>query len=602
LIVVVVATLSPTGSLSAQELIASDGAGGDVFGGSVSLAGNMGLVGADGDGDAGFSTGSAYLFRELDAVTGTFNESVKLIASDGYFHDAFGFSVSLSGNTGIVGTFASGLSDSNSGHVYVFRGLDTATGTVNESVKLTPSDAAADREFGRSVSLSGNTALVGAKLYNDNGPSPGSAYVFRGLDTASGTVIESVKLLASDAAASDQVGWSVSLSGNTGLVGAIGDDDNGSFTGFAYVFRGLDTATGTINESVKLTASDAAAGDLLGRSVSLSGNTGLVGAYSDDDNGFRSGSAYVFRELDTATGTVTESAKLTASDGAAVDYFGRAVSLSGNTGLVGARNDDDNGSDSGSAYLFDRLDTATGTVNESVKLTASDGVANDRFGWSVNLDGDRFMIGAIYGDGTTSGSGKAYTGTVSSMTMLDTGDAAAAIFGISFDSRTDWIVGDTTSRNQVMLAQGNSGKVLELGAGIFIGANAGSNENSLTIAGNLEAGEVTVGADGNFGNTFILDATASHAIGDITLFENNSLLLEGDFTSFSLLNEQLNLTNLFVSINGDVKLFTETSFEKLLLTNFDSVSGYTTFTAIPEPTAFCLVMLGLIVLSLQRKR
>ena len=598
-VVIFVANVSSMGSLSAQELKASNGATDDSFGRFVSLSGNTGLVGEFRDDDNGSNSGAAYVFRGLDTATGTVNESVKLTASDGAAGDIFGDSVSLSGNTGLV---AAPLGNNTAGSAYVFRGLDTATGTVNESVKLTASDGAATDRFGNSVSLSGNKGLVGARDDNDNGRASGSAYVFRGLDTATGTVNESVKLTASDGAATDRFGGSVSLSGNTGLVAAPFDDDNGSASGSAYVFRGLDTATGTVNESVKLTASDGATSDLFGGSVSLSGNTGLVGANADDDNGSGSGSAYVFRGLDTATGTVNESVKLTASDGAAQDQFGGSVSLSGNTGLVGAPFDDDNGRESGSAYVFRRLDTVTGTVRESVKLTVSGGARDNRFGSSVSLDEDRFVIGAPHANIATVDSGSAYTGTVSSMTTLDTGDAAATIFGISFDSRIDWIIGETTDRNHVMLTQGNTGKVLESGAGIFIGANAGSNENSLTIAGILEANDVTVGAEGNFGNAFILDATAIHTLDAITLFSNNSLLLEGDYTLFSLLDEQLDMADLFVSINGDAQRVTETSFDSLLSTHFDSVSGYTSFTAIPEPSAVCLVMLGLTGLALRRER
>ena len=188
----------------------------------------------------------------------------------------------------------------------------------------------------------------------------------------------------------------------------------------------------------ELNASDGAANDRFGESVSLSGNTGLIGARFD---GLFFGSAYIFRNLDTATGTVNESVKLLASDGAASDRFGDSVSLSGNTGLIGAALDDDNGSNSGSAYIFRNLDTATGTVNESVKLLASDGAEDDNFGSSVSLDGDRFTVGAGNGDGISADTGSAYTGTVSSVTTLDFGNTSAIIDGISFQSRTDWIIG-----------------------------------------------------------------------------------------------------------------------------------------------------------------
>ena len=156
------------------------------------------------------------------------------------------------------------------------------------------------------------------------------------------------------------------------------------------------------SEVAKLTASDGAAGDLFGFSVSLSGDRALVGARFDDDNGSRSGSAYVFDLVGTAW---SQTAKLTASDGAAVDLFGNSVSLSGDRALVGAPVDDDNGSASGSAYVFDLVGTAW---SQTAKLTASDGAAGEQFGWSVSLSGDRALVGAINDDDNGFDSGSAY--------------------------------------------------------------------------------------------------------------------------------------------------------------------------------------------------
>ena len=103
------------------------------------------------------------------------------------------------------------------------------------------------------------------------------------------------------------------------------------------------------DQIAKLLASDAAASDLFGYSVSISGDTALVGAYGDDDAGSRSGSAYIFTRSGSSW---TQQAKLTASDAAANDWFGYSVSISGDTALVGAYRDDDGGSRSGSAYIF----------------------------------------------------------------------------------------------------------------------------------------------------------------------------------------------------------------------------------------------------------
>ncbi|MEE8154339.1 MAG: FG-GAP repeat protein [Phycisphaerales bacterium] len=150
------------------------------------------------------------------------------------------------------------------------------------------------------------------------------------------------KLLANDGAAEDHFGFSVAISGTTAIVGAETDDDNGHWSGSAYLF---DTTTG--QQIGKLLPDDGAADDLFGHSVAISCATAIVG---DDDNGSLSGSAYLFDTEITAGGG--HIAKLLPNDGAPDDHFGVAVALSGATAIVGAYWDDDNGDASGSAYLF----------------------------------------------------------------------------------------------------------------------------------------------------------------------------------------------------------------------------------------------------------
>jgi hypothetical protein len=206
--------------------------------------------------------------------------------------------------------------------------------------------------FGNSVSISGDTAVVGAYEDDDDGWSSGSAYVFV-RDVTTGTWTEQAKLTASDAAGGDKFGYSVSVSGDTVLIGAYWDDDAGFQSGSAYVFV---RSGSTWTEQAKLTASDGAAGDYFGDSVSVSGDTALIGAYRDDYAGTYSGSAYVFVRSGS---TWTQQAKLTASDGAAWAYFGHSVSVSGDTALIGAAWDSDAGGNSGSAYMYDLAQTYT---------------------------------------------------------------------------------------------------------------------------------------------------------------------------------------------------------------------------------------------------
>ena len=398
--VVAILLLSPTAVVAAFEdakLTASDGAASDQFGYSVSISGDTALLGSLGDDDLGSDSGSTYVFRYSG---GNWAEEAKLTASDGAEGDIFGNSVSISGDTALVGALGDDDNGLNSGAAYVFR--YNGSSWVEEA-KLAASDGAASDQFGYSVSISGNTALVGALLDDDNGSGSGSAYVFR---YDGSNWVEEPKLIASDAAASDFLGFSVSISGDTALVGAYGDDDNGSSSGSAYLFR-YDGSNWV--EETKLTASDGAASDFFGRSVSISSNTALIGALLDDDTGSSSGSAYVFRYNGSSW---AEDAKLTASDGAAGDYFGYSVSISGDLALIGSYLDDDNGSQSGSAYLF-RYDGSNWV--EATKLTTTDGAANDYFGDSVSISGNTALVGALLDDDNGSGSGSAYLFSASAL-------------------------------------------------------------------------------------------------------------------------------------------------------------------------------------------
>ncbi|MHC4414142.1 MAG: hypothetical protein ACYS0G_02535 [Planctomycetota bacterium] len=184
-----------------------------------------------------------------------------------------------------------------------------------------------------------DVAVVGAHNDDDNGSSSGSAYVYRWNGSSWG---QEQKLLASDGAGGDWFGWSVSVSGDVAVVGAYLDDDNGDRSGSAYVFRWNGSSW---TEEAKLLASDGAAGDYFGVSVSVSGDVVVVGAYEDDDNGSSSGSAYVYRWNGSSWG---QEQKLLASDGAAGDFFGYSVSVSGNIAVVGAYSDDY----TGSAYVY----------------------------------------------------------------------------------------------------------------------------------------------------------------------------------------------------------------------------------------------------------
>tara|TARA_R110000744_G_scaffold331219_1_gene436700 strand:- start:447 stop:1769 length:1323 start_codon:yes stop_codon:yes gene_type:complete len=293
-----------------------------------------------------------------------------IYADDADEGDVFGLCVAISGTTAIVGAHRDADGGYKSGSAYLFD-----TETWDQLFKLTAFDAAANDEFGRIVAISGTTAIVGSQRDDDGGHDSGSAYLF---DTETGFFIS--KLTASDAAVNDHFGQSVAIWGTTAAVTSA--SENGS----CYLF---DTTTGA--QLAKITSSDAGEGSRLGSRVAISGTTMIIGASSESGAGTQSGSAYLF---DIKTGHLLH--KLTASDAAAYDGFGASVAISGTMAIVGSRDDDGEFHNTGSAYLFD---TESGL--QVAKLTASDAEINDQFGNSVSISGTTAIVGAANDDSST---------------------------------------------------------------------------------------------------------------------------------------------------------------------------------------------------------
>ena len=369
-------TIDPTVVREDAKLTASDAAANDWFGFSVALSGDTAVVGVFSDNHLGANAaGSAYVFQRSGT---SWSEQAKLTASDAAPRNRFGYSVALSGDTAVVGAYlddhAGGM---DAGSAYVFQRSGTGW---SEQAKLTASDAAFGNWFGFSVAISGDTAVVVALN--------SAAYVFQRSGTSWS---ERAKLIASDATATDLFGFSVGLSGDTAVVGApFGDNAGGTLVGSAYVFQRSGTSW---SEQAKLTASDAAFNDVFGYSVAASGDTVLVGA---------DGSAYVFQRSGTSW---SEQAKLIASDAAVGDFFGFSVAVSCDSAVVGAPfGDNAGGTHAGAVYDFVRSGT---TWSEQFKLTASDAATGDFFGRSVALSGYLVVVGASFDDhagGTDAGS------------------------------------------------------------------------------------------------------------------------------------------------------------------------------------------------------
>jgi len=323
------------------------------------------------------------------AQSGPFLQLAQFSASDGGPSDYFGTSIAVSGGTVVVGAnnFDGGL-----GEAYVFVQPASGWGNMTQTAKLTASDGVSGGDgFGYSVAISGNTIVVGAPGHRARNGGRGAVYVFVEPSTGWQDMTETAELSASDEG-SDDFGQSVAISGNTLVVGSPA---NNNFLGAAYVF--LKPAKGwstTGHFQAKLTDTNDPAGEL-GIAVATTGDTVVAGAY--DDNNVP-GAAYIFVRPAEGWTTATQTAELTASDGTNSDLFGLAVAISGNTVLVGARNNPYNGvtAGPGAAYLF--VKPASGWVDavETAKLTASNAVSGAGFGFSVALDVDTAVVGAAF--------------------------------------------------------------------------------------------------------------------------------------------------------------------------------------------------------------
>ena len=431
-----------------QKLNASDAASGERFGAALSMSGNYVLIGAPKKEGAGRNSGAAYVFERRGTE---WVEQAKLVASDEMRGDYFGISVALDERTALVGAHRANEPFADGGAVYVFE----RTGEIwNQTAKLLAPDGDHFAYFGFSVGLDANTAIVGAIRDGEAGENAGAAYVFvkdqfgwvpqakllgnntdsedrfgyavdvdgdfaivtsprnRGIGAAyiyrrEGTEWEQkrnrvrIRMIPIDPDGATSFGVSVTISGDTAVIGATGGVIGDKESGAAYVFTQNEPPFW--NQHTKLAAGDRQSGDQLGFAVAISGDEIIAGAPTHNAGGRASGAAYIFERNEEAKWV--ESGKLSDGETASEDQFGTAVAISGNIAIAGAQQADDVAPNAGAAYIFER-----GGVLwlQRGKLIADDGKAGDLFGNAVAISGDTILIGAPGVDDAGPEAGAAY--------------------------------------------------------------------------------------------------------------------------------------------------------------------------------------------------
>jgi FG-GAP repeat len=322
-----------------QKLTASDASPQSFFGVSVAIDGEKIVVGANGDPNAGQASGAAYVFVRSG---NTWAQEQKLTGSENSPNDAFGLSVGIKGSTIVCGAFGNSVANSaTEGSVYVFR--QTSNGWV-ESQKLVASDASYFNSFGGSVAISDDTIVVGAIGNEEFGFFSGAVYVFT-FDGSNWT--EQIKLHAQDASTRASFGYRVGIDKDTIVAASDGYVETETRSA-VYVFRRNSSGW---HQQKRIVINDAGILGRYGLTVAVSGATIVIGSQNDFAVAPYAGSAYIYRRSGESSWTLYQ--KFRASDAAYGDNFGNAVAISGNTVLVGAFGKSDVAIFAGAAYLFD---------------------------------------------------------------------------------------------------------------------------------------------------------------------------------------------------------------------------------------------------------
>ena len=370
---------------------------------AVAISGNYAIVGAYAEDDAGgSSSGKAYI---LDVTTGALVHTLdNPNAYNTSAFDYFGRSVSISGNYAIVGAYGEdNATGSTVGKAYIY---DVTTGALVHTLDNPNAYGTSDSEwFGHSVAISDNYAIVGAHFEDDaSGNNSGKAYIF---NVTTGNLVHTLDNPNAYGTSTDDIfGYRVAISGNYAIVGAK-DEDDASFVavGKAYIFN---VTTGALVHTLdNPNAYDTSYADFFGSAVAISGDYAIVGASDEDDaGGSGSGKAYIFN---VTTGALVHTLdNPNAYSTSASDLFGISVAISGNYAIVGAELEDDaGGTSSGKAYIFN---VTTGSLAYTLDNPNAYGTsASDYFGNAVAISGNCTIVGArLEDDAGGTQSGKAY--------------------------------------------------------------------------------------------------------------------------------------------------------------------------------------------------
>jgi hypothetical protein len=385
------------------ELTATDGLRGEEFGESVAISGNTIVVGTPNYVVASTDTeqGAAYVFTRPASGWANITQTAVLRATRGQSEELFGRSVSVSGNTIVVGApFREVGMNTGQGAAYVFVKPAKGWRNTTQTAKLTAAKGTPHEFFGEAVAVSGHTVLVGAPSRKvGKNAQQGAVDVFT--MPAAGwarSPTQKAELTASDGEMNDALGISVAISGETIVAGAdqhrIG---NSASQGAVYVFAKPTSGWRNVTQTAELMDENGESGELFGRSVAVSGATIVVGAPDHEvGKNIAQGAMYVFTmPVSGWAGSPTQTAELTASDGAKDEQLGGSLAVSGDAIVAGASSKEvGKNALQGAVDVFVKPTSGWVNATQTTELTASNGTAGDSLGRSVAVSGQTIVAGA----------------------------------------------------------------------------------------------------------------------------------------------------------------------------------------------------------------
>lgn len=364
------------------ELVPNGGA--TDFGESVAVSGNVAVVGSSGDSNA---TGAAYVYVKSTGSPNEVTQTAKLTASDGRPGDAFGTSVSISGNVIVVG--APNV-NSDQGKAYVFVRPGPTWKNMTETAQLTALDGQPNDQFARAISLSGNAVAVGAFDHTvGSNAIQGAAYVFVEPNSGWTDMTQTAELTASDGKQNSRLGWSIAIAGNTIAVGADG-------AGAVYVFAEPPGGWVNTTQTAKLTDPKDTG---VGFSVGISADAATIVTGSPFGGPDQRGATHVYVRQENTWQTTSSDATLLASDGTYGDYFGNSVATTGSTVVVGAPFAHCTGNlcrfpGTGIVYAYQKPPTGWKSMSQTQEISPNDGKSNGQFGTFVATQSSAIVVGA----------------------------------------------------------------------------------------------------------------------------------------------------------------------------------------------------------------